>query len=386
MSINVGMYPESSDFAIAEVLVYNRTLKTDEITTVETYLKKKYGLTGAEMGSEIMRLAHPTRTQTWVDSTLLPVPFLPMTSATSVIQGETYVASASSDYGSEEPWHVFNQNNDGTSASIWTANGNGLYNADGTYAGSVTTNVLLDGQNVTYSGEWVQLECPRAVSVDTIRIKTLSDELARGPEEYVVVGSNDGSLWYQIFAATGRIVWTVDGYTDTIDTKESYSYWRLIVTRKINGGDTWCSIEEFGLFSRDSRRATLVNQPTVVTQDALEYVEFDGSTQYADIQLQNPAGAWAHSVSFWMRPTSYTYQIIFFAGSLSYDKGFGFELRSDGHIRSFFYGNDVEAPVTIKPNEWHHICISYDGGNVITSRHMYMNSVDLTLISQNNNL
>ena len=37
--------PEYSDFMVAEVIVYNRTLANTEIIAVETYLSNKYGIT-----------------------------------------------------------------------------------------------------------------------------------------------------------------------------------------------------------------------------------------------------------------------------------------------------------------------------------------------------
>jgi hypothetical protein len=208
-----------------------------------------------------------------------------MTSATSTIQGETFVASASSEYqgidGIEDSWMAFNQDTSEVDPNpCWTVSGFTLYNSDGTYAGSVSTTALDDGIVRTYTGEWLQLECPRPMSVDTIRIKTRSVSLTRGPEEYVVVGSNDGSSWFTVLSITGRTTWTTDGYTEFVQDKTPYSYWRLIVTKKIDGGDPWCSIGEFGLFSRRSRIGTLVNSPTQnKTVTGLEYLEFNGTNQ-----------------------------------------------------------------------------------------------------------
>ena len=41
MATNVGAY-EPSDWAIAEIIVYDRTLSLAEILTVEAYLRAKY--------------------------------------------------------------------------------------------------------------------------------------------------------------------------------------------------------------------------------------------------------------------------------------------------------------------------------------------------------
>lgn len=383
LAVNTGNQGhQKSDFAIAEVLVYNRTLTLDEITGVETYLQNKYALSGAEMGTEIMRLDAPTLTQTWPDNTLLPVPFLPMTANTDTIQDEVYVASGSSFLSGYPTFYgVFDQND----GSWWTASSSTLYNTDGTYAGSVTTNALKNGSVVTYAGEWLQLQCPRFITVEQLRVTTRDTHLTRGPEEYIVVGSDNGVDWYWVFEAMGRSVWTVDGYTDLLEEPVSYRYWRLVITKKIDGGDPLCSIGEFGLFSRESRRATLVNQPSIITKNTLQYVEFNGSNQYADIQLQNPAGAWGHSVSFWVKMnveyTEKDYNIFDF-GQASTGKHLGFNsYAATGLLQYYFYYYYIRVNVQLKKGTWYHIVVTYNGGSTESDHHVYIQGVDQIIVA-----
>ena len=44
MCVNTGAYIETSQFEIAEIIVYNRTLNSTEYQAVEAYLATKYGL------------------------------------------------------------------------------------------------------------------------------------------------------------------------------------------------------------------------------------------------------------------------------------------------------------------------------------------------------
>jgi hypothetical protein len=94
--------------------------------------------------------------------------------------------------------------------------------------------------------------------------------------------------------------------------------------------------------------------------------------------IGNPAGAWVHSVSFWVYFLDLTSDRIFevYSGAIQ-DKIPHFVLESDGDVRWDFYSSSIKTTSQpIAPGIWYHIALSYNGGvHGLTNSKIYINGV-----------
>jgi hypothetical protein len=106
---------------------------------------------------------------------------------------------------------------------------------------------------------------------------------------------------------------------------------------------------------------------------------FDGTNDRITATLNNPSGAWVHSISFWMKPSAIS-RVAFTIGAdnanpTSTTIGFGV----DGtFLNYYFYSNDKLFTYTPSVNQLYHIVMTYDGGSTISSRRMWVNGTELT--------
>ncbi len=136
-----------------------------------------------------------------------------------------YVASASSNSGNA--WRLFDN------ASRWDS-ASGVY-SDVNYIGSVTTNV--NGSSV--AGEWIQLEFINGIS-NVSSVVYSGTGLQANFGQIVVCGSNNLTTFTQLLTASGYI----DG-TYNISSTATYKYIRTICLKKFQGGNTFCTINEW---------------------------------------------------------------------------------------------------------------------------------------------
>jgi hypothetical protein len=137
-----------------------------------------------------------------------------------------YVASSSSNSGNA--WRLFDN------ATRWDS-ASGVY-SDINYIGSVTTNV--GGSSV--AGEWIQLEFMNGITNISSVVYT-GTGLQANFGQIVVCASNNQTTFTQLLA-TGH------GYiegTYNISSNKSYRYVRTICLKKFQGGNTFCTINEW---------------------------------------------------------------------------------------------------------------------------------------------
>jgi len=94
--------------------------------------------------------------------------------------------------------------------------------------------------------------------------------------------------------------------------------------------------------------------------------------------IGNPAGAWAHSISFWIYFIDLTSDRIFEVSSGSTaNKIPHFVLESGGDVRWDFYQSNIRTTSQpIAANRWYHIALSYNGGvHGLTNSKIYINGV-----------
>lgn len=173
----------------------------------------------------------------------------------NTFQNGAYIASASSISEGKQAWNMLYG---AVSKSINTADywhcaysGNGYnqhaYNGSGVYVGGggtgqfQSTVVQVAG---TIAGEWVQIQLPYKLQLTTYSLYPRQgiSWTSRWPTQLYVVGSNDGTTWYQV---DSRSIPTVPSTSNgnlgpltytTNTTTASYSYYRVI-TNSVNAGN-----------------------------------------------------------------------------------------------------------------------------------------------------
>lgn len=164
-----------------------------------------------------------------------------LSSTTTVVNGLTYIATASSTCCGEveAPWKAF----DKTNTNFWTILSH-LYYANGDPVSGVQT--VAEG--VTYVGEWLQIQLPLPSPLFNYSISSRYNAPTRGPKQFVVLGSHDGSTWYLVDARTD-LTWEVsDPQLFVVSTDSNimeYTFYRLVTTKKLNYGDPWLSIGDW---------------------------------------------------------------------------------------------------------------------------------------------
>ena len=158
----------------------------------------------------------------WSYATVASHPTVTMTSASS----GGYVASASSGT-------AYTAFNNVIGAESWSDQ-NWLYigSPTGTYTGSFSTTY---NGSTTVDGEWIQLQVPTSISIDSIKIAPQNFRSLHCPTEGKILGSTNGSTWILIHSFTGQTY--TDGQYTTISFSNSvaYSYFRLSVERTGGG-------------------------------------------------------------------------------------------------------------------------------------------------------
>jgi hypothetical protein len=162
-----------------------------------------------------------------------------------------YVVSASAENGASFPsWKAFNNENGSGGDSCWSV-GTSWNATDNFFSGtaSIANEMIinLDGvPNTTVGGvggHWINLELPHRLIVDYVEIHPRyapsSDWDERVPEQFYIVGSNDGYHWYTIHYKNTNGVPTI-GTPDTQAMTGAYSNIgfkniRMYVTKVGNG-------------------------------------------------------------------------------------------------------------------------------------------------------
>jgi hypothetical protein len=128
---------------------------------------------------------------------------------------------------------------------------------------------------------------------------------------------------------------------------------------------------------------TLVGNATYSSTDRA--VVFDGSGDYVSGTLNNPAGAWVHSVSCWWKtsidPATY-YDTIFSIGDFTATEFTTFYIMSDEILVSI-YGSGALFPFSLQVNRWYHSTVVMRGTtSSISDIDFYLDGVKLTSSGQ----
>lgn len=194
--------------------------------------------------------------QALVQSNTLQPPF-----AMTANSQNGYTASASSVRVSfEQPFNLFSTTLLLFSTAYTSAQ---TYNNTGAYTGAVSTTIASPSS--TYFGEWVQLQVPTAFILRRFAVVSRPAFSVRSPVDFVVLGSNNGSTWTELFRITG-VPWLSTNYEPIFWSISSpttaFSYYRLAVNRIGNGG-LFLNFNGWWLFSSATENTTwMTSEPT----------------------------------------------------------------------------------------------------------------------------
>ncbi len=158
-------------------------------------------------------------------NTVLAFPPAPMTGYATNMTGlsyygqGTYVASASSELGSQNSWKSF----DKSTSTYWQTSA-GTYTLDTQYTGTVFT---VDANGTAYAGQWLQIQIPVSIVPSSY---SLASDGANAPSKWFVLGSRDGTIWSLVDQQTGASSWTVGTYkTYSVNSSQSFTYYRIVI-------------------------------------------------------------------------------------------------------------------------------------------------------------
>ena len=169
----------------------------------------------------------------------------PLTSSSTTLTNYAYgnglyTSSASTVYPGETEidWKAFNYDNS-TITDMWTASSSYHLNIPG------TATTIISG--TTYTGDWLQIKLPIPIVLSNYNIYTRVNDLNRGPKDFYIGGSNDGSTWFNVDSRTGITSYTTSGKPFVISSSNNipYSYYRIVV---LTNNGSWLSICEWELY------------------------------------------------------------------------------------------------------------------------------------------
>jgi hypothetical protein len=259
---------------------------------------------------------------TWHVNNWYSINFPLMTADTTVINSQTYIASASSYWDAGYlPYRAF----DYSTTTVWHTQQTATYNA-GAYIGAFTTTV----SSVSRAGEWVQLQYPSAVTITSYEIQSRDGQNSTAPTAWWIAGSNDGSAWTLVDTRTG-ITWQTNLQTITFipATPGTYSYYRIIINAVY--GANYASITAFNI------RTTATNT---------RLTAFDGmSSSYSrNAPGVSDPNTWAgNSTSIWSRQSGAWRHVIGGPGVVSGNQSvrWGFLYNNEAE----FYSIDVSGGI-----------------------------------------
>jgi hypothetical protein len=428
--------------SIANFRLFSKALNADQVRELYEYDAPRFGhrqnLVSLHKGNLGVGVAHPTsRFEVAGADGLQEYPPKAMTGYDTYMEGHgVFRASASSEYSSNYPsWKAFNKLGysgvDGWSSGQYTVL---------TASGLPDTGNCAVFDNIYCN--WLQLETPYQILLKTIQLELRNTGNApeEMPKDGRIYGSVDGANWVLINSfnnlnyggSTGSLRPFVE-----INANIPYKIFRLVITSNYLPLTSYTDVGELRYFGTpapssledghltlgkaltlprvsghpagaetpraeslvvhyDTTVDSVVSGTTVVDisgegnngtlNNGAAYSStdraftFDGVNDYVSGTLNNPAGAWVHSFSFWVKltGTSVSNESMFSIGTDASDKTSTFKFETSTSLNWFFYGNDIKFNPQAQLNTWEHYVCVYDGGNVASSRRVWKNGVELS--------
>jgi hypothetical protein len=237
-AINIGSRPGGGQpfvGSIANARLYSKALNAEQVRELYEYDAPRFGhrqnLVALHKGNLGVGVAHPTsRFEVAGADGVQEFPPKAMTGYETYIEGHGVfrVSESSVRSGEDGAYALFNKD-DGT--TFWHSNNTSddhKYTSDalGTYIG--TSSIAGIG------GEWVTLECPYSIKLESIQLHLRSLAYQdQSPEDWTLLGSNDGTDWETLKVVTGQII-SESGTTFDVGASQYYKMFALVATRIAN--------------------------------------------------------------------------------------------------------------------------------------------------------
>ena len=140
-------------------------------------------------------------------------------------------------------WKVFDNNMHVDSE--WRSNTVKYAGGTGIVTPSAAGTNIYNTNSTTYTGiygEWVQIQLPYKIALKKYTMYSIDSK-----EIYLLGSNNTNDPWYKLDVYSNTPINTTN--TRTLNSTNSYIYYRLVVTIK-NSGNTYCSLREWGLYEQ----------------------------------------------------------------------------------------------------------------------------------------
>jgi len=288
-------------------------------------------------------------------------------------------------------------------------------------------------------GEWIQLDMPYGILLKSVDIQSRVEPTRTTeegfPKNVYLYGSTNNSTWSLIknFTAPPKTQNKAEIHNEPVSVQVGYKHFALVTNNVYVGAANFpaVGIGEIRYYGTrltanvptgtDVVLHTTPNVPNTdfsnVYYDGQDYTSmpatvadksgngvtgtpsggvgfdstykaftFDGVDDQITATLTNPAGAWVHSVSMWFKVNSLSALNTLFSmnTALGANKTPHVVIHTNGNLSYGFSSNDVSfgGPGTIVPNKWYHLIVTYSGGSDISSRKVFLNSVELGFFAQ----
>jgi hypothetical protein len=159
---------------------------------------------------------------------------------------EGYVVTASSVENTQSQRFAFNAFNEFTRysgdsyAPNWISR-TGAFDSSGEAVNG--TAASFDGNDC----EWIQIKLPQSIRLSSFKIRE-RDISQDGPKSGFMYGSNDGVTWSKLATFNDISYDTNSAYIQFVNSSQSYSYFRVVVTKVTVTGTPRALIEEIALY------------------------------------------------------------------------------------------------------------------------------------------
>jgi hypothetical protein len=165
-----------------------------------------------------------------------------MTAPSTVLNDGTYIASSDTQYSASFlSWQVF----DGATAYYASVQGGFSTTSPFNFIGATTTTVQGIG---SVSAAWLQLQCPVPKTISHYSLRVEATNATAFPTEFYLVGSTNGTTWFQLDYRSG-ISWTVGQTRTFFINQTTYTYFRFLWRR--GNGANFIAMDEIRFYSRD---------------------------------------------------------------------------------------------------------------------------------------
>ena len=244
--------------SIANFRLYSKALNADQVKELYDYQKDYFLGSKSQVtlykGHLGVGVTEPSgQLELAGDERLQEYPPRALTGFSTYIEGHgVFNVKFANYYSGNTPWGMYKKNNTiGGQDNVWYGpyqNNNGYSGGNvytGTdYAASTTSGLFLDDvDGIRYYGAWTTIAMPYDIYLKQIHIyqgaSSVGSSSSCGPEDGVILGSNNGTDWYHVHTFTGLQYggsagssnYSAAGERVVVNAKRPYNHYALVTTR-----------------------------------------------------------------------------------------------------------------------------------------------------------